>query len=105
MDGFLGQSTQLRPGQSEYHNRSQICLFDFATGYRFETYRRPIFFILKHGSLEDLLMISSEVYLNWSQLCAHTAESKSVELADDAIFMLSHGSLMDSSSMVHFQWC
>jgi len=104
MDVVLGKLTQLSPGQSEYHNRIQICLFDFATGCRFETHRCPIF-LLEHDNLEHLLMMSSEVHLNWSQLCGHTTESRSVEPADDVVFMPSHGSLMDSSSTVHFQWC
>jgi len=71
-------------------------------------------FLSEHGSLEDLLMISSEVHLNWSQLCGHTTESKPVERtrsskpADDAVFMPSwftHGRFLESPfPMVLTKW-
>jgi hypothetical protein len=81
-----GESTQLRPGQSEPPNRIQICLFDFASASSKPT---DNFFLLLEPAALNIYswMISSEVHLNWSHLCGHTTESTSVQPADDAVFM------------------
>jgi hypothetical protein len=106
MDGFLGGSTQLHPGPSEYRNIMQICPFDSASAGSKPTDDNSFFYRNTAALKIYSWIISSEVHFNWSQLRGHTIESKYVE--HDSVPMpswITHGRFLECSlSMVLAKW-
>jgi hypothetical protein len=110
MDGFLGGSTQIRPGQSEYPKRLLIESKSISLTLPVQVQSLQTIFCYRITVVLKMYswVISSEVHLNWSQLRGPTTESKSVKPANDAVLMPSwftHGQFLeDPFAMVFAKW-